>query len=89
MSATGATICLGLSGRKLKDKDLFSKSDPYVVISRPNMGGGFTNILISETKKVGQKIKKLFNTRIYMIRTTSYLRTVSKNKKLITRTAPT
>jgi len=51
MSATGATICLGLSGRQLKDKDFFSKSDPYVVISRPNMGGGFTNVLISETKK--------------------------------------
>ena len=47
-----STISLGLSGRDLKDKDFFGKSDPYVVISRPNMGGGFTSILTSETKQV-------------------------------------
>ena len=47
-----STISLGLSGRDLKDKDFFGKSDPYVVISRPNMGGGFEMILTSETKQV-------------------------------------
>ena len=29
-----ASVVIGLSGRNLKDLDLFSKSDPYVVISR-------------------------------------------------------
>ena len=29
-----ASVVIGLSGRGLKDLDLFSKSDPYVVISR-------------------------------------------------------
>ena len=47
-----STISLGLSGRDLKDKDFFGKSDPYVVISRPNLGGGFEMILTSETKQV-------------------------------------
>ena len=47
-----STISLGLSGRDLKDKDFLGKSDPYVVISRPNMGGGFEMILTSETKEV-------------------------------------
>ena len=47
-----STISLGLSGRNLKDKDFFGKSDPYVVISRPDMGGGFSKILTSETKEV-------------------------------------
>ena len=49
---SGSTINLGLSGRDLKNKDLLGKSDPYVVISRPIIGGGFTMILTSETKKV-------------------------------------
>ena len=47
-----STICLGLSGRDLKDKDFFGKSDPYVIISRPLMGGGFAQVLKSETKQV-------------------------------------
>ena len=47
-----STISLGLSGRDLKDKDFLGKSDPYVVISRPNMGGGFEMILTLETKEV-------------------------------------
>ena len=47
-----STISLGLSGRDLKDKDFLGKSDPYLVISRPNMGGGFEMILTSETKEV-------------------------------------
>merc|ERR1712189_60434 len=54
LQATGtimATISLGLSGRNLKDKDFLGKSDPYLIISRPDMGGGFTNILTSETKQ--------------------------------------
>merc|ERR1711942_30472 len=46
-----STICLGLSGRDLKDKDFFGKSDPYVIISRPLMGGGFAQVLKSETKQ--------------------------------------
>ena len=29
-----ASVVVGLSGRNLKDLDLFSKSDPYVIISR-------------------------------------------------------
>ena len=29
-----ASLVLGLSGRGLRDLDLFSKSDPYVVLSR-------------------------------------------------------
>ena len=45
-------ISLGLGCRDLKDKDFLGKSDPYVVISRPNMGGGFEMILTSETKQV-------------------------------------
>ena len=50
---SGASISLGLSGRDLKDKDFFGKSDPYVIISRPSMGGGFTVILTSG--KLNQK----------------------------------
>ena len=49
---SGSTINLGLSGRDLKNKDLLGKSDPYIIISRPIIGGGFTMILTSETKKV-------------------------------------
>eukprot|EP00092_Neocalanus_flemingeri_P014620 GFUD01015771.1.p1 GENE.GFUD01015771.1~~GFUD01015771.1.p1 ORF type:complete len:209 (+),score=50.84 GFUD01015771.1:100-726(+) len=45
------TISLGLGARELKDKDFFSKSDPYVTISRPDTSGGFTVIRSSETKK--------------------------------------
>ena len=47
-----STVALGLSGRKLTDKDIFSKSDPYVVISRPIPRGGYTPIRTSETKMV-------------------------------------
>ena len=35
-----ASVVIGLSGRNLKDLDLFSKSDPYVVISRQTQPGG-------------------------------------------------
>lgn len=43
-------LVLGLSGRQLKDLDLFSKSDPYVVISRQSQPGGpWTPIRTSET----------------------------------------
>ena len=55
-----STICLGLSGRDLKDKDFFGKSDPYVIISRPLMGGGFAQVLKSETKQVKQDIGSYF-----------------------------
>ena len=51
------SLALGLNGRKLTDKDIFSKSDPYVVISRPLPSGGWTPIRTSETKKVKRKGK--------------------------------
>ena len=54
-----STISLGLSGRDLKDKDFLGKSDPYLVISRPNMGGGFEMILTSETKQVKLGLKNM------------------------------
>jgi len=45
-----ASVVIGLSGRGLKDLDLFSKSDPYVVISRQTQpGGSFVQIRKSET----------------------------------------
>ena len=47
-----SSIILGLGARDLKDKDFFGKSDPYVIVSRPLMGGGYAQVLVSETKKV-------------------------------------
>ena len=48
-----SSVALGLNGAKLKNKDLFSKSDPYVVISRSTSGGqGWVPIRTSETKQV-------------------------------------
>jgi len=45
-----ASVVIGLSGRNLKDLDLFSKSDPYVVISRQTQpGGAFVALRKSET----------------------------------------
>ncbi|XP_023344268.1 copine-8 [Eurytemora carolleeae] len=44
-------VSLGLGARKLRDTDYFSKSDPFCVVSRPNLQGGFTQIRISETKQ--------------------------------------
>jgi len=45
-----ASVVIGLSGRNLKDLDLFSKSDPYVVISRQTQpGGAFQALRKSET----------------------------------------
>ena len=35
-----ASVVIGLSGRNLKDLDFFSKSDPYVIISRQTQPGG-------------------------------------------------
>jgi len=46
-----SAVSLGLSGRDLKDKDFFGKSDPYVLISRPLMDGGYAQVLTSETKQ--------------------------------------
>ena len=59
-----STLALGLDGIKLTDTDVFSKSDPYVVISRRRRveDGGWTPIRISETIKVNRtdtKIKTL------------------------------
>jgi len=48
---SGRSISLGLGARNLRDRDFFGVSDPYVVISRPNPSGGFTQIRTSETKK--------------------------------------
>ena len=48
-----SSVALGLNGVKLKNKDLFSKSDPYVVISQSTLGGrGWVPIRTSETKQV-------------------------------------
>jgi len=45
-----ASVVVGLSGRNLKDLDLFSKSDPYVIISRQTQpGGAFVPLRKSET----------------------------------------
>ena len=49
-----SSLAIGLSGRKLADKDIFSKSDPYLVIYRRIPSGGWTPIRTSETKKVGR-----------------------------------
>ena len=46
------TLAIGLNGIKLANKDIFSKSDPYVVISRRIPNGGWTSLRTSETKKV-------------------------------------
>lgn len=46
-----SSVSLGLGARNLADKDYFSKSDPFCVISRPDVNGGFKQIRISETKK--------------------------------------
>ena len=50
-------LALGLDGIKLTDTDIFSLSDPYVVISRQRRkedGGQWTPIRISETIKVNR-----------------------------------
>ena len=55
-----STLALGLDGIKLTDTDIFSKSDPYVVISRRRRveDGGWTPIRISETIKVNRTDNK-------------------------------
>ena len=45
------TLTLGIRGYKLANKDIFSKSDPYIVISKPVNNGGYTAIRTSETIK--------------------------------------
>ena len=50
-------LTLGLDGKNLTDTDIFSKSDPYVAISRRRKvedGGGWIPIRISETIKVNR-----------------------------------
>jgi len=47
----GKRITLSFGGRKLKNADVFSKSDPYLVISRPSYGGDYTVIRKTETIK--------------------------------------
>ena len=49
---SGPGISLGLGARKLKDKDFFGKSDPYVIISKPSTSGGFTVLRTSDTRQV-------------------------------------
>jgi len=44
------TLTIGVSGNKLANKDFFSKSDPYLVISRP-VPGGWNPLRSSETIK--------------------------------------
>merc|ERR1712152_55811 len=45
------TVILGIRGYKLANKDIFSKSDPYIVISKQVNSGGYTPIRTSETIK--------------------------------------
>merc|ERR1712038_605098 len=47
---SGSTLSLALRGHKLDNKDFFSKSDPYIVISKP-VNGGWTPIRTSESIK--------------------------------------
>ena len=49
-------LALGFSGRMLIDKDLYSKSDPYLVIYRQSDAGEWIPIRTSETIKVKKKI---------------------------------
>jgi len=47
----GPSISIGLGARNLRDRDWLSKSDPYIVISRPSTTGSFQVLRKSETKK--------------------------------------
>ena len=51
MMQSGSTLSLALRGHKLDNKDFFSKSDPYIVISKP-VNGGWNPIRTSESIKV-------------------------------------
>lgn len=42
---------LGIGARGLRDADFMSKSDPFLMISRPSTSGGFTMLRTSETKQ--------------------------------------
>jgi len=44
------TLTIGVTGYKLANKDFFSKSDPFLVLSRP-VPGGWTPLRSSETVK--------------------------------------
>ena len=46
------SLTLELRGFHLANRDLFSKSDPYFVISKQTSFGGWIPIRISETVKV-------------------------------------
>merc|ERR1711971_1109679 len=39
--SNGPSISIGLGARNLRDRDWLSKSDPYIVISRPSTSGSF------------------------------------------------
>merc|ERR1712010_100718 len=47
----GPSISIGLGARNLRDRDWLSKSDPYIVLSRPSTTGSFQVLRKSETKK--------------------------------------
>merc|ERR1712172_319267 len=49
--SNGPSISIGLGARNLRDRDWLSKSDPYIVISRPSTTGSFQVLRKSETKK--------------------------------------
>jgi len=46
-----SAVSLGLGARNLRDRDWLSKSDPYILISRPSTTGSFQVLRRSETKK--------------------------------------
>merc|ERR1712172_412473 len=49
--SNGPSISIGLGAQNLRDRDWLSKSDPYIVISRPSTSGSFQVLRKSETKK--------------------------------------
>ena len=54
------SLTLELRGFKLANRDLFSKSDPYFVISRQSLAGGWNPLRTSETIKVSVVLKDSF-----------------------------
>ena len=57
-NTTNSSLTLSLRAHKLDNKDFFSKSDPYLVISKP-VNDGWTPIRTSETIKVRSYYSKL------------------------------
>ena len=52
----GRKLTLKLGGRKLPNKDLFSKSDPFLIVFNVTSSGAFKFVKRTEVKKVGVKV---------------------------------